>query len=182
MDLRVIILYYACSVAGLAMVVGGIWLIYKQKIYIDRETKQVIEVETLFGTFRTNIPALALFIIGFIPLIYPIYQITDLTKKVRISGMVRSSSHPVLVYATIGIDSLAHDREFSLYVPQHFGPNEDYKILFFAGNIQDEAIVNPRTAKGDEIKLIERQLNIPLHTIYGPVEPLQPTPEKFARR
>jgi len=164
------------------MIVGGIWLIYKQKIFIDRETKQVIEVETAFGKFKTNIPALALFIIGFIPLLYPIYQTKDVTKKVRISGMVRSSSHPVMVYATVGIDSLSNDREFSIRVPLGYGPNEDYKILFIAGNILTETVVDPQAAKGNEIKLVERKIEIPSGALYAPVEALPPTPDKFLRR
>ena len=58
MDSWIIIpLYYLCSVAGLVMVVGGIWLIYKEKIFIDRETKQITEIEIPGGwKFRTNIP------------------------------------------------------------------------------------------------------------------------------
>ena len=34
-----------------------IWLIYKEKIFIDRETKQITEIEIPGGwKFRTNIP------------------------------------------------------------------------------------------------------------------------------
>ncbi len=44
MDTNVIPLYYLSSFAGLVMVVGGIWLIYKQKICIDSESKQVTEI------------------------------------------------------------------------------------------------------------------------------------------
>ncbi|MEA2599876.1 MAG: hypothetical protein QOF89_868 [Acidobacteriota bacterium] len=41
MDTNALPLYYLSSFAGLIMVVGGIWLIYKEKIYIDSESKQV---------------------------------------------------------------------------------------------------------------------------------------------
>jgi hypothetical protein len=65
-------LYYLSSFAGLVMVAGGIWLLYKQKIYIDSESKQVIEVELPIGKFKTNLPVLVLFALGFVPLIYPL--------------------------------------------------------------------------------------------------------------
>lgn len=83
MDSWIIIpLYYFCSVAGLVMVVGGIWLIYKEKIFIDRETKQITEIEIPGGwKFRTNIPAMVLFVLGFFPLGYPLYELHGIVEK-----------------------------------------------------------------------------------------------------
>src|SRR5215813_1014704 len=81
-------LLYLCSLAGFSMVVGGIWLIYKEKIYIDRESKQVTEVKTPLGSFKTNIPALVLFALGFVPLIYPIVKSTELASEVKIIGKI----------------------------------------------------------------------------------------------
>lgn len=82
-------LYYFCSTAGLVMVIGGIWLVAKEKIYVDRETKEVTRVERPFGVkLQTNIPALALFLLGFVPLIYPLYATSGLLDEVQISGEV----------------------------------------------------------------------------------------------
>ena len=57
MDSRMV-LYLLIAIAGFVMVVGGMWLIYKQKIYIDRESGQPITVE-LPGNFKftSNYPA-----------------------------------------------------------------------------------------------------------------------------
>jgi len=45
------VLYYICEGAGLLMVVGGIWLIYKEKIFLDSQTnvcfRQPCVVESL---------------------------------------------------------------------------------------------------------------------------------------
>jgi hypothetical protein len=60
MDAR-IALYYMCSTAGLVMIGGGIWLNYKQKIYIDREWKRPVEINTPRGNFKSNYPALVVF-------------------------------------------------------------------------------------------------------------------------
>ena len=60
MDAR-IALYYMCSTAGLVMIGGGIRLIYKQRIYIDREWKRPVEINTPLGNFKSNYPALVVF-------------------------------------------------------------------------------------------------------------------------
>jgi hypothetical protein len=78
----IIPLYYLCSVAGLVMVVGGIWLIYKEKIFIDRETKQITEIEIPGGLkFKTNMPALVLFVLGLSALCFPIYKLSGIVNK-----------------------------------------------------------------------------------------------------
>lgn len=38
-------LFFLVATAGVGMVVGSMWLIAKEKIFIDRETKQPIEIE-----------------------------------------------------------------------------------------------------------------------------------------
>ena len=71
--LFVLLPYYLCMMAGLIMVGGGIWLLAKKKIILDAKTGEVVDFDfPLVGKFKTNIPVLGLFLIGFIPLIYPI--------------------------------------------------------------------------------------------------------------
>ena len=55
MDDARIALYYLCSVACFVMVVGGIWLIYREKIYIDRESQKLVEVQTPLGASKATI-------------------------------------------------------------------------------------------------------------------------------
>ena len=83
MENQFTLLYYLSSATGMIMVVGGIFLLYTEKIYIDSQTKEVTALETPVGTFRTHAPALTLFMIGFIPLIYPIYQLSKDEVKVK---------------------------------------------------------------------------------------------------
>ena len=110
MDWKILVLYWLCSITGLIMMAGGVWLIYKEKIYIDRETNQVTEVELPWlGKLRTNAPALVLFLFGLVALIYPIYEskvVTEPTKLVAIKGSVRSGTFPVYVYAVSNMDAL----------------------------------------------------------------------------
>jgi hypothetical protein len=155
-DNSILPLYYLCSVAGFVMVIGGIWLIYKQKIYIDRESKQVTEIDTPIGKFKTNLPALVLFALGFVPLIYPIVAIKEIRKEVRIVGNVKSSIHPVHVYAVTQTDSLLQDRDFRLTVPSP--SSEGYKIIYVAGGIVLEDLANPSSDNGKEIKLSAKEI------------------------
>jgi hypothetical protein len=162
MDPRLIPLYYLSSFAGLVMVVGGIWLIYKEKIYIDRESKQVTEIETPVGKFKTNAPALALFLLGFVPLIYPILGTERFAEEVSIHGNIRSTTHPVVVYAVGDIDSLSRDGEFRLQVP--FVKNgEEYRVLYLAQGrlIVDEERGPLRSAKGGEIEIPSKEITLP---------------------
>lgn len=86
------------------MVVVGIWLIYQQKIYIDAESKQVTEIETPIGKFRTNLPALVLFAFGFVPLVYPIVQAKSFAQKLETCGDMEAGAFPVNVYAIVKLD------------------------------------------------------------------------------
>ena len=79
MDPRVPLLFMIVF-AGFVMVAGGMWLLYKQKIVIDKESNQPIEI-SLPGDlkFKSNYPALALFVLGFFPLVYPLSKLGILT-------------------------------------------------------------------------------------------------------
>jgi hypothetical protein len=58
-DNNVLPLYYLSSLAGLVMVIGGIWLLNNRKIYIDSQSKQVTEIEIpMMGKFNQRPRAL----------------------------------------------------------------------------------------------------------------------------
>ena len=158
MDPKFIPLYYLSSLAGLIMVAGGIWLLYKQKIYIDKESSQVTEIETPLGKFKTNIPALVLFALGFIPLIYPIVQSSGFAEEVRIMGNVKASTFPVQVYAVIKSDSLLENRDFSLLVPVLKGGSEEYKIIYIAGSIILEDRADLTKKQNEELHLQAKEI------------------------
>jgi hypothetical protein len=174
MDSR-IALYYVCSAAGFVMVVGGIWLIYKQKIYIDRESQQPVEIKTPLGDFKSNYPALALFVLGFFPLVYPIYALQGLVgyvkvDTVRIRGPVEATAYPVLVYATRALDSLSKSGEFRVPVP--FIGDDDYRVLLVVnGRVFDEARVE-RGKPGEDIRIEFRPITIEASPFEAQIQPV----------
>ena len=178
LDSSIIPLYYLSSLAGLVMVVGGIWLLYKEKIYIDSESKQVTETETPIGKFKTNLPALVLFALGFIPLSYPIYQCAGIRSQLSLKGRVEGDAFPVQVYAVVGTDSLNQPREFSLRVPEL----QDYKILYV---VPGEPVVDyqpdVREAKEGELRVPLAKLVASRKERYKPND-LQPVPPEFRKQ
>ncbi|MFY9608534.1 MAG: hypothetical protein WAU45_07955 [Blastocatellia bacterium] len=178
MDPRIVPLYYLCSIAGVVMVVGGIWLIYKQKIYIDSESKQVTEIETPIGKFKTNLPALVLFALGFFPLIYPIVQAKSFAQKLQICGEVEADTFPVNVYAIVKLDSLRNSRSFKLPVPFLEGVTEDYLVLYVSQNILDEQSAVIGQNRGGEIHLEKIKISAGMSEKLKP-NPLPPVPDEF---
>jgi len=178
MEYKVMVLYYLSSIAGFIMVAGGIWLIYKQKIYIDRESNQVTEIETPVGKFKTNIPALVLFALGFFPLIYPIVRIERFREEVPIKGSLKADAFPVMIYAVSGSDTLLEAGDYSLQVPLSGGTTSEYKILYVAGNNIVEARANLKKIENGEVVLPAKEISAGGVPSFKP-NALPPVPSEF---
>jgi hypothetical protein len=151
-------LYFVSALTGVFMVVGGIWLIYTEKIYIDAESKQPIAISTPIGGFTNNYPALTLFALGFFPLIYPLYTVNNLSdyarvETVRIKGPVDANAYPVLIYASVDQDARTAKGDFEIRVPFIGRNQKDYKILLVVnGQVLGEESAR-RTGSGAEIEV-----------------------------
>jgi len=127
-------LYYLSAAGGLTMIVGGIWLIAKQKIYIDRETKQPTEIEIpIFGKLKTNTPALILFFLGLAGLWYPINALKSATKFLTVEGNVKFPKYPVTVYAVVQEATLQNDGSYNVTVPDLNEKNYTPVLVFLGG-------------------------------------------------
>lgn len=135
------ILYVICSVGGLTMIVGGIYLLAKRKIYIDRTTEQPTEIVGLGVRFKTNVPGLVFFALGFIPLIYPVYKLDPSKYHVVETVRIRGSFCPTpktmsVVYAAAAQDPVSDPgKTFSMKAPFLPDENQDYKVLLIANDI-----------------------------------------------
>jgi hypothetical protein len=158
MDDRMI-LFFMSTLAGLVMIVGGMWLIYKEKIYIDRESNKPIEVKLPGNfSFSSNYPALALFALGFFPLTYPFHELPLLTKyvlvkNVKIKGLVNADVYPALVYAARAPQAVVKTGEgFNFAVP-FIKDDEGYKVLLIVNN----HVLDSQTAMATDGKEIQIQ-------------------------
>ena len=156
------VLYIACSLAGLIMIVGGIWLLAKQKIYLDRETKEPIDVELPGGMkVKANSPALALFLVGFIPLLYPVYKLNPekyrVVQTANLTGSIDPRADTIVVYASLAEDSV-QPNEKTFRIPAHFVADQDvnYKVLLLANNwliSEGRATWKDRDSQSGEIRV-----------------------------
>lgn len=155
-----LMLFYLVSFAGFIMVVGGMYLLYKQKIYIDKESNQPIEIQLPGNlSFKSNYPALALFVLGFIPLIWPFHELKQLVQyphvvHVDVTGIPKTSVYPTLVYASIPTtDAITEDGQpFHVNVPIIGDKDQDYKVLLVANGY----VLDTETVSGhgpDDIKV-----------------------------
>jgi hypothetical protein len=168
MDIRIPI-FLMTELAGFVMIVGGMWLIYKQKIYIDKESNQPVEVKLPGGfSFKSNYPALALFALGFFPLIYPFHEVSKLQDyphvvRIKLTGVPNTNVYPALVYAATAPSAVTQDGDsFSVRVPFIGAGDEEYKVLLVANDhILDNQTVK-KTADGDiEVKFTRTILMSP---------------------
>ena len=162
-------LYYISALTGSVMVFGGLWLIFKEKIYIDRETKTVTEVEIPFvGKLKTNVPALVFFVLGFIPLIYPIVKSAKSTPDIPLTGNVTSGDNPVVVYAAIAHDYLDKGGAFTLNVPFFGDDSREYKIIYAVPGTSLFTVDNVPLAGQRPISMQPYDITVPKTTTFKP--------------
>jgi hypothetical protein len=179
MDVRVP-LYFITEIAGFVMVVGGMWLIYKQKIYIDKESNEPLEIKLPGNlSFKSNYPALALFALGFFPLIYPFHQLSQLQEyprvvNVKLTGVPHTNAYPALVFASTAPSAVTQDGDsFTMPVPFIGTSEEDYKVLL----VVNDHILDTQTAKitGDgtiEVQFRPTIITKPVYkTVNTPIPP-----------
>lgn len=151
-------LYYLCSVSGLILVIGGIWLLAKRKIYLKAETNEVIAIQLPRGIrFKTNVPVLGLIGLGCILLLLPIFLLgspIEPSKVVR--GSIKSSIHPVIIYASIRTEAVQQDGTFSLTIPCSRLPGYTSKLLYVAGSIIFADSVASETNGCKDVSLVEK--------------------------
>lgn len=112
-------LFLLCSVAGLIMVVGSLFLLWRGRIYLDSKGEQVTQIELPMGIkFSTQFPVLVMFFFGVLLLIYPAYYYgksyhdanlcpdrtlhsKDFPEMVEVTSNIYSPA-PIDVYAVVG--------------------------------------------------------------------------------
>ena len=192
-------MYAACSLAGLVMVVGGIWLIAKQKIYIDRETMQPITVEIPFGVrFKANSPALAFFVIGFVPLLFPVWKLNPQHyRHVEQANLISANPSPLSqevdpsnrdmdVYVAVASHEHLDPGQEMLRLPVSFiiddsSGDATVRVLFISNNyVLNRQTASWKAAKGQDGKIVLTFPDIPAakHYVTSQVDPV---PSGFRR-
>ncbi|HEX9629822.1 MAG TPA: hypothetical protein VF961_07375 [Pyrinomonadaceae bacterium] len=112
-------LFLLCSVAGLIMVVGSLFLLWKGRIVLDHAGQQVSQIDLPGGIkISTQFPVLIMFFLGVVLLVYPPYYFgktyhdanlcpnpalhsMQFPEMVEVTSNVHSPT-PIDVYAVVG--------------------------------------------------------------------------------
>lgn len=92
------ILSVICALAGTLLLVGGLALLWHQKIYIDAQTNEVTKIELPFGIrLQTNAPVIAIFFLSSALIVIPVLKLKN-QDIVALKGHV-NTHEPLKVYA-----------------------------------------------------------------------------------
>lgn len=163
---------YICSIAGLLVVIGSLVLLWKRRIYLDRETKQVTEVELPFGIkLKTTLPVFALFLIGAVLLMYSATEVRKFGEEITVDGDLSGSTGSIQLYASVAATSLPQGGPFSLSLPVTH-PSRKYMLLYAVdGDLLAHQVFDPETGQGTQLPAVQIMLPAGSHLI-GDIDPL----------
>jgi hypothetical protein len=136
-----ILLFFFCSFAGLVMIGGSLFLLWKGRIHFDKETQEATELEVRFlGKLKTPSIVVVLFFIGLVMLLYPVYQARNICKNpalhdqenpqmVTLTGRIISKA-PIDAYAVFA-ELPKVNGEVIFNVP--FKKNTPYRVMYLDG-------------------------------------------------
>lgn len=163
MDATEVILFM-CGGGGLLIVSGCIWLLAKQRIYLDRESnKTMTELDLPLGIkLKTATPVIALFVLGTGLLIYAANQAPEHAKRlmeqestVNVRGAVSGENEGVALYAALVSTSLPGSGPFGFAVPKPH-PNHPYTLLYLVdGRIVAHQLFDPAADSSKPLDMLE---------------------------
>lgn len=171
-------LYLLCATAGFIVAVGSLLLIWKGRIVVDAEAKQITKLELPFGIkLQTNLPMMLMFLFGSSLLAFPVWQATraaDNQKIAYLNGKIESRGQEWKQVAAMAVadekSNIVH--EFILQVPL---TESQYTVVYTwdRGKLDEEVIqLEPGKThymlKGPNVTLVSPP-NDPLSELKAPI-------------
>jgi len=177
-------LLYLPSLAGATLLAVGCWLVSRAKVIVDKETSEVLNIDLpMLGKFKTNSPAIALFIMSFLLMFVPIYYSSKskTTTQVTLFGQVDSPNYPVNIYAVSGNDPMQNEGQFNIVVPVAENQAPVIKVLFAIGDKVMSVDANLGDVKNGRLEVEKPPLRKWLtDTTPAPQGTIIPIPPEFA--
>ncbi len=163
---------YICSIAGLLVVIGSFVLLWKGRIYLDRETKQVTEIELPLGIkMKTNLPVIMLILIGGALLVYASTEVRKFGEEITVDGDLSGSTASIQLYASVAATSLPRGGPFSLSLPVTH-PSRKYMLLYAVnGDLLAHQVFDPETGQGSQLPALQITLSTEPELI-GDIDPM----------
>jgi hypothetical protein len=180
-----LLLFFLCGLVGAFLVVGGFVLLYKGKISLSGGGEATV-IRTPIGSFQTNFPALVLFALALVPLIYPLWRIRELRQMVVVVGRVKSTEPDVEVLLVRDSRPMRVRPEGSAFVFRV--PRDEYSIDYRIGDqfVPTGDLIEPEDCKHGRCELTDMVYEVDepatTRTTAKVAKQLEPVPADFGRR
>lgn len=145
-----------CALTGVVMVIGGLWLMWRGKILIDKDTRKVIEVQLPWKgvKLRGITPALFFFVLACAMVVIPVVYLNQHPYAHVTGEVLTAEGTTLLVY--VAVDPAVVEGQattFTLEVPFNSAVDA-YDVLYVADRqVLSHLRVPAPVASGDTVKV-----------------------------
>lgn len=165
---------YICAVGGLVIIVASFLLLWKRRIFLDKVTKKVTEIELPFGIkAKSHTPVILLMLIGGGLMMFSAVEVRKFGEEVTVDGNVSGSGASVELFASVASQSLPRGGQFSIPLPVTH-PSRKYTLLYAVdGALVSHQIVDLAMLQANGLDPVE--LEVPnTSTLVGEIDPVPP--------
>jgi hypothetical protein len=150
---------YICALGGLLIIFASFVLLWKRRIFLDRVTKRVTQIELPFGIkVKSDAPVILLILIGGILMMFSVVEVRKFGEEVSVNGKVSGTANSVELFASVTSQSLPRGGEFSLPLPVTH-PNRKYTLLYAVdGKLVGHQIVDPAASTTKALDPVDLEL------------------------
>jgi len=143
---------YICAIGGFLIIAASLFLLWKRRIFLDRTTKEVTEIELPMGIkVKSQAPVILIILIGGALMMFSVVEVQKFAEEITINGQVSGSHTSVELYASVASQALPRGGKFSLPLPVTH-PSRTYTVLYAVdGTVIDSRLFDPTTSSTKEL-------------------------------
>jgi len=143
---------YICAIGGFLIIAASFLLLWKRRIFLDRTTKEVTEIELPLGIkAKSQAPVILLILIGGVLMMFSVVEVQKFGEEVTVNGQVNGSPTSVELYASVASQALPRGGKFSLPLPLTH-PSRTYTLLYaVGGTVIDSRLFDPTESRIKEL-------------------------------
>jgi hypothetical protein len=143
---------YICAIGGFLIIAASFFLLWKRRIFLDRTTKEVTEIELPMGIkAKSQAPVILLILIGGVLMMFSVVEAQKFAEEITVNGQVNGSHTSVELYASVASQAVPHGGKFSLPLPVTH-PSRTYTVLYAVdGTVIDSRLFDPAASSTKEL-------------------------------